>query len=309
MALALWLLASSGGATRILAPELGELLSDQADLSPAVSSDLGIVVGRNQSSMDVEEAGDRSPRSPKKGNKDLHAVRNKSSIDIEEDGHWGPKSPRKGKTDLHLQSKKDEPKSPTGNLTSSADQGHPSLWFAKIKYDWRSALLQAGSIGMESKSFLSRSVFDSSSKLLGVSFFALAIALVVYSCAVAGQDTTCSDSNERNQYLFENRLIYEWTQTPETITIYIAPTFKSRRRSTREYLQDEIEVDIQKDHISIGKKNKPPFLNDELYDTIDVEGSSWFISDRKEIEICLQKVEDADWPCVIPSHDEGHSSN
>lgn len=57
------------------------------------------------------------------------------------------------------------------------------------------------------------------------------------------------------------------------------------------------------------KKNKPPFLNDELYDTIDVEGSSWFISDRKEIEICLQKVEDADWPCVIPSHDEGHSSN
>lgn len=114
--------------------------------------------------------------------------------------------------------------------------------------------------------------------------------------ATSGQEYT----EGRNQYVFENRVVYEWDQTETTITIYARPPGNISMRN--------IEVVVWPDHIYIGRKGKPPFLEEELYALIDAEGSSWFISPRGELEICLRKVEDGEWPGVILSHSVDESS-
>lgn len=127
------------------------------------------------------------------------------------------------------------------------------------------------------------------------------IALCLFFFAWRHEGSTARPKKARHQYIFEDRLIYEWDQTPTTITLYAKPPGAVSMKN--------IEVVVWPDHLYIGRKGKPPFLEEDLYAIIDAGRSSWFRSRRGELEICLRKVEEAAWPGVILSHIESKSGS
>jgi len=98
----------------------------------------------------------------------------------------------------------------------------------------------------------------------------------------------------RRQYVIKDRILYEWDQTPRTITIYTKPPGR--------ILKDNIEVMVWPRHVHIGRKGNAPFLKEELFGIVNAEASSWCVSRKGELEICLHKVEEGEWPCVISAH-------
>jgi len=97
----------------------------------------------------------------------------------------------------------------------------------------------------------------------------------------------------RHQYVFEDKVVYEWDQTQTTITMYARPPEKAMKN---------IEVVVWPDRIYIGRKGKPAFLEEELYSLIDTESSSWLISPEGELEICLAKAVETEWPGMLRAH-------
>lgn len=106
--------------------------------------------------------------------------------------------------------------------------------------------------------------------------------------------------NGRNQYTSKNRVIYEWDQTPEVLTMYTKPPPGITKHN--------IEVLLWSKHISIGRKEKPAFLKEELWAEIDLDRSTWGISRAGELEIRFRKQQEAQWPCVIKAHLGGKRS-
>jgi hypothetical protein len=100
--------------------------------------------------------------------------------------------------------------------------------------------------------------------------------------------------NGRHQYVSRNRIIYEWDQTPETITMYTKPPGGMSKQN--------IEVLVWDQQVQIGRKDKPPFLKEDLYAPIDTEASTWRVSQTGELEVNLTKKEAFEWPCVITAH-------
>jgi hypothetical protein len=128
-------------------------------------------------------------------------------------------------------------------------------------------------------------------------FCSLAIFLVAsfaYACRVMAPKSMKSKScNRRNQYVHRSRVVYEWIQTPSTITFFTKlPTGQT---------QDSLEVKLWPKHARIGRKDKVPFLREALYDTVDVEKCYWSVS-KGELVITLAKKIDQTWPCVFEAH-------
>lgn len=133
-----------------------------------------------------------------------------------------------------------------------------------------------------------------------VRLIALTAVLTVFICSccfcAVGMSLlkTKRKSNGRNQYVSKNRVIYEWDQTPDTITLYTKPPGRISEKN--------IEVIVWSNQLQIGRKDKDPFLKEPLWAAVDADTKSWKVSSEGELEICLEKVEAAEWPCVMPAH-------
>jgi hypothetical protein len=99
---------------------------------------------------------------------------------------------------------------------------------------------------------------------------------------------------QRERHVVNGRVVYEWSQSASTVTLYAIPPSGS---------ESSLEVTIFPDRLKIGRKGKPSFMDGELFSTIDVAVSSWWINqDQGELEVCLTKVVYTDWPCVFKEH-------
>jgi len=101
----------------------------------------------------------------------------------------------------------------------------------------------------------------------------------------------------RHQYVVKDRILYEWEQTPATITIHTKVPGRTR--------QEDVEVSVLAREVQFGKKGRVPFVKEELFASVDAEATSWELSAKGELQICLQKVEEAEWPGVATAHIDG----
>jgi len=115
----------------------------------------------------------------------------------------------------------------------------------------------------------------------------------------------------RQKYLHEGREIYEWEQTLEEVNIYIKPppyVLEKNREEVRKQLKPgqelpKLEVKIKSNHVTIGVKGNPPFIDQDLSKMCAADESFWMIEDE-ELHIQLQKVYKGEvWPCVFKGHD------
>jgi len=112
-----------------------------------------------------------------------------------------------------------------------------------------------------------------------------------FCCLTAGAGKS---SAGRKQFIAKGRVVYEWNQTDAKVTVYT--------KLPRGLKEQDIEVLVWPLHVQIGKKGKPPFLKEELYERIEVQSSAWTTSSTGELEVSLQKVRAAKWPCVMKAH-------
>jgi hypothetical protein len=126
-----------------------------------------------------------------------------------------------------------------------------------------------------------------------VMFFMLFTCMCTTSCCVVSK-VALPKSPARKQFKFRGRLIFEWDQDETSVNLYINPPDDIKKQ--------DIDVRIWPRHIIIRKKGVPPFIKDELYSAIDEQASSWKISSKGELVVCLRKTETVEWPCVLMSH-------
>lgn len=80
----------------------------------------------------------------------------------------------------------------------------------------------------------------------------------------------------RQQYLFKDQLIYEWDQTIEDVNVYIQPpkyVLEKYQSEIKKSLQPgqqlpKLEVQIQPQHLKIGVKGNPAYLDVILFNEI-----------------------------------------
>lgn len=97
----------------------------------------------------------------------------------------------------------------------------------------------------------------------------------------------------RRQFKHRGRLIYEWDQDDSTVWVYIKPPRNIKKSS--------IEVRVWPRHIIVQKSGNPAFIKDELFASVDEKASTWSFSETGELQVCLRKVEQIQWPCVLSS--------
>lgn len=89
--------------------------------------------------------------------------------------------------------------------------------------------------------------------------------------------------SEKGRYAFrhEGQLIYEWEQSLEDVIVYVKPPDGVKA--------EMISCKIQPNHLSLGLKGNPPFLNEDTSGPVVQAESYWTFSDG-EICIFLQKM-------------------
>ena len=85
---------------------------------------------------------------------------------------------------------------------------------------------------------------------------------------------------KRRGFYYQNRLIFEWIQTLEDVTIYIAPPKVVKSKM--------LHIAFTSSHLTVGMKGKRPFIDDDLSHPIDSGSSTWFM-DEDGITISLSK--------------------
>lgn len=98
----------------------------------------------------------------------------------------------------------------------------------------------------------------------------------------------------RKRHIVNGRVVYEWSQSASTITLYSVPPPGS---------ENSLEVIISPDRLKIGREGKPAVMDWELFAYINADASSWVMNQAQgELEVCLTKVDDTSWPCVFKEH-------
>jgi hypothetical protein len=114
---------------------------------------------------------------------------------------------------------------------------------------------------------------------------------------------------ERKPFRHENRVIYEWDESLDTVYCYIElpplpPNIKPAAI---------LKVSIASTSISVGFKDTPPYLSHQLQGIADTQESCWYISEKKgqtgkdmglkELVIELQKAQKGvRWGCLFQGH-------
>lgn len=98
----------------------------------------------------------------------------------------------------------------------------------------------------------------------------------------------------RNQYCYRSRVIYEWEQTSETLTLFTPlPTGVKKK---------DLEVKIWPRHMKMGRNGKVPFIKEELFNYVAIDECTWDVLKTGELKISLQKAATEEWPCVFKAH-------
>jgi hypothetical protein len=99
---------------------------------------------------------------------------------------------------------------------------------------------------------------------------------------------------ERHSFVHEGETIYEWDQTLEEVNLYIS--LPDRLPSRLLYCT------IKPQHVELGVKGNPPYLNHDLGGPVKVDSSFWTIEDRT-MHVTLQKRQKGQpWPSAIAGH-------
>jgi hypothetical protein len=134
-----------------------------------------------------------------------------------------------------------------------------------------------------------------------VIFGLLGVSACLIAFCVAGffyqerQLISSPTENGRQQYVYKERVIYEWEQTPHAIRLFT--------QLPRGVKKSDVEVKIWPKHLKIAIYGKQPFIKEELFSLVDVSQSAWTISWNGELAVCMQKaLDNEEWPCVIEAH-------
>eukprot|EP00397_Hematodinium_sp_SG-2012_P036723 GEMP01039679.1.p1 GENE.GEMP01039679.1~~GEMP01039679.1.p1 ORF type:complete len:167 (+),score=29.05 GEMP01039679.1:116-616(+) len=98
----------------------------------------------------------------------------------------------------------------------------------------------------------------------------------------------------RQQFVYQGRTVYEWEQTLDEVHIYIAPP----ENITKQML----DIKIKPRHLHVGMRGNPPFLDENLFSLVDLDGSTWMIEDG-ELHIQLEKARKGEtWNSALVGH-------
>jgi len=109
--------------------------------------------------------------------------------------------------------------------------------------------------------------------------------------------------SDRYIFTYNNQTIYEWEQSLDEVTIYIAaPISQLPKHNTASY----INVNILTNRLQVGLKSQPNgeyFLNETTFGKVKVKESSWYLDEEGIITIVLCKVFRGEtWEGVLCGH-------
>lgn len=82
---------------------------------------------------------------------------------------------------------------------------------------------------------------------------------------------------------------YRWTQTLSEIELRV-PFPVNFPLKTRDVI-----VEIKQKHIKIGLKGFPPIIDQELYNKIKIEETTWVLDDKKAASVTMEKINKMEW--------------
>jgi len=98
-------------------------------------------------------------------------------------------------------------------------------------------------------------------------------------------------SFERKPYIHEGREVFEWEQCGSTVKLYL--------KVPKGVTKSDLDIKISPHHIQIGCVGKEPFMQEEVYDKVNIEDSGWRLCSNGELQIMLQKDDSSVWPRVL----------
>ena len=111
--------------------------------------------------------------------------------------------------------------------------------------------------------------------------------------------------------MHDGQIIYEWEQSLEEFFIYIKAPDCLLSKNKDEIIRNikpgqempKLEVKFLTNHLKIGIKNLPPYIDEDLPNKIKASESLWQL-DGDEISITLIKAIKAEtWVCALKGHD------
>ena len=95
----------------------------------------------------------------------------------------------------------------------------------------------------------------------------------------------------RIKFEYEGRTIYEWEQSLSEVNIYLEPP--------PEIPAKLFDIKITHNHLKVGLKDAPPFLDEDTGGIVIADDSLWTLTDG-ELNINLQKMNKAEaWDCAL----------
>mmetsp|Transcript_12551 Transcript_12551/g.29821 ORF Transcript_12551/g.29821 Transcript_12551/m.29821 type:complete len:147 (+) Transcript_12551:140-580(+) len=100
--------------------------------------------------------------------------------------------------------------------------------------------------------------------------------------------------NERHSYVHNGQVVYEWDQTLSEVNVY----FQVPAGVTAKLIYCE----ISRKHLRLGIKPNPPYLDLDLFSTVQVDDSFWTL-DGCNLQVCLEKASKVQVPQLVLNSD------